>query len=204
MLISVQCGPLRRIHGPAGADLSGNRCSSDAVCQASPESLLPAPRFFLCQRMAHPPPSASALPRARLAAAVCASVSHALTPCASVCAQPSPARLCAPRAGSAAAPMASALRMFTCARAVRCRGPALAVCASVTVPSAPGPCVLRALRVCDCAVRARPAHPRAAARACACPAPACRGPARAIRWPPSVLRSACRRPALASFAPSRL
>ena len=79
--------------------------------------------------------------------------------------------------------------------------------------------VLRALRVCDCAVRARPAHPRAAARVCACPAPACRalparycgrrpsrapacrGPARAIRWPPSVLRSACRRPALVSFAP---
>ena len=55
MLVSVQCGPLRRIHGPAGADLSGNRCGSAAACQASPERLLPAPRFFLCQRMAHPP-----------------------------------------------------------------------------------------------------------------------------------------------------
>ena len=74
------------------------------------------------------------------------------------------------------------------------------VCAAPGLPPS-GPCVLRALRVCDCTVCARPAHPRAATRARACPAPACRGPARAIRWPPSVLRSACRRPALASFAP---
>ena len=119
-----------------------------------PKGSLPAPRFFLCQRMAHPP-----RPRPRLS------------------------RTGLPPSGP---------------RVLR---------------------VLRALRVCDCAVRARPAHPRAAARVCACPAPACRalparycgrrpsrapacrGPARAIRWPPSVLRSACRRPALVSFAP---
>ena len=65
-----------------------------------------------------------------------------------------------------------------------------APCASVTAPSAPGPLtlvprpgprVLRVLRVCGCTVRARPVHPRAAARACACPAPACRGPAHAVR-----------------------
>ncbi len=238
MLVSVQCGPFRRIHGPAGVYLSGNRWVRPRPVRPVPKASCRLP-FFLCQRR-RTPPSASALPRTRLAAAVCASAPHALTPCASVRARPSPARLCAPRAVSAAAPMASALRMCTCTRAVRCRarpfhrapcasvavpsalGPRVlfAPCASVAVPSALGPRVLCALRVCDCAVRARPAHP-AAARVrtvlhrltAALPvlvppsAPAlvphrlAAAPARALLWPPSASRTGLPRPARALRRP---